>query len=123
MPVGPAAVPVPTRPPRVPGGERVGTGVEEPGERDVHRCADDPVSDGERTGEPESAYWSGQSVVALLGCDCGEVGCWPLEVRIVRSDSLVTWCGFTQPFRQNRRAAADPAGCDHASVGTYFKIS
>lgn len=53
-------------------------------------------------GEPDSAYWAGRGVVALLGCDCGEVGCWPLEARIVRSDNLVTWRGFTQPFRQNR---------------------
>jgi hypothetical protein len=53
------------------------------------------------TGEPESAYRT-RGVVALLGCDCGEVGCWPLEVGIVRSDSRVTWRGFAQPFRPNR---------------------
>lgn len=35
------------------------------------------------TGQPESAYWEKRGVIALLGCDCGEVGCWPLEARVL----------------------------------------
>jgi hypothetical protein len=42
---------------------------------------------------------SGFGVIALLGCDCGEVGCWPLESPVLVDDGPVTWRGFTQPFR------------------------
>lgn len=52
-------------------------------------------------GEPGS-YWSGEGVIALLGCDCGEVGCWPLEARVLCDDDWVTWRGFAQPFRPKR---------------------
>jgi len=39
----------------------------------------------------------------LLGCgDCGEVGCWPLEVAIAVGDDAVTWTGFRQPHRPDR---------------------
>jgi hypothetical protein len=30
----------------------------------------------------------------LLGCDCGEVGCWPLEARIIADAETVIWTGF-----------------------------
>jgi hypothetical protein len=53
-------------------------------------------------GEPQSAYWAKPGVIALLGCDCGEVGCWPLEARVLRQDGLVTWHSFLQPFRSDR---------------------
>jgi hypothetical protein len=54
------------------------------------------------TGRPESAYWAGKGVIALLGCDCGEVGCWPLEARVTTSDDSVMWRGFAQPHRPKR---------------------
>ncbi|WP_239313920.1 hypothetical protein [Plantactinospora mayteni] len=54
------------------------------------------------TGAPDSAYWANRGVIALLGCDCGEVGCWPLEALVLLDDGLVTWRGFAQPFRPNR---------------------
>jgi hypothetical protein len=38
----------------------------------------------------------------LLGCECGEVGCWPLEARIVVSEQDIVWEGFKQPFRPER---------------------
>jgi hypothetical protein len=39
----------------------------------------------------------------LLGCaDCGEVGCWPLEVCIDVDDAVVTWRSFRQPHRPDR---------------------
>lgn len=38
----------------------------------------------------------------LLGCDCGEVGCWPLEAVIQVSGGLVVWSGFRQPHRPDR---------------------
>lgn len=38
----------------------------------------------------------------LLGCDCGEVGCWPLTARITVSQDEVTWSDFSQQFRPER---------------------
>jgi hypothetical protein len=38
----------------------------------------------------------------LLGCDCGEWGCWPLMARITVTTDLVTWDSFEQPFRPMR---------------------
>lgn len=37
--------------------------------------------------------------VWLLGCDCGEVGCWPLEAAVDATDDTITWSGFRQPHR------------------------
>lgn len=54
------------------------------------------------SGAPQSTYWAKRGVVALLGCDCGDVGCWPLEARVLVDDGLVTWRGFAQPFRPER---------------------
>ncbi|MFC8192161.1 hypothetical protein ACFUMH_10920 [Cellulomonas sp. NPDC057328] len=44
-------------------------------------------------------WWSRDRHVALLACDCGEVGCWPLEAEVVVTDDRVTWSGFRQPHR------------------------
>jgi hypothetical protein len=38
----------------------------------------------------------------LLGCDCGEPGCWPLMARVEVDHHTVTWDGFTQPHRDER---------------------
>ncbi|MFC6565392.1 hypothetical protein [Actinoplanes utahensis] len=54
------------------------------------------------TGRPETAYRDRQGVIALLGCDCGEVGCWPLEAQVLTKGDLVIWRHFTQPFRPTR---------------------
>lgn len=35
----------------------------------------------------------------LLGCECGGVGCWPLEARIGVTDATITWSRFRQPHR------------------------
>jgi hypothetical protein len=40
--------------------------------------------------------------VYLLGCTCGEVGCWPLTSTITKSANTVTWSDFGQPHRPNR---------------------
>lgn len=42
------------------------------------------------------------SKTPLLGCDCGEWGCWPLPARIVATDDTVTWTDFEQPHRRDR---------------------
>ncbi|MFJ5610619.1 hypothetical protein ACIQCJ_14675 [Streptomyces sp. NPDC093221] len=38
----------------------------------------------------------------LLGCGCGEWGCWPLMARITSTPELVTWDSFEQPHRKTR---------------------
>lgn len=40
--------------------------------------------------------------VPLLGCECGEWGCWPLLARIRATDDTVVWSEFEQPHRRQR---------------------
>jgi hypothetical protein len=54
------------------------------------------------TGRPDSAYHTSKGAIDLLGCDCGEVGCWPLESRVLMGVDTVSWLGFAQPFRPER---------------------
>ena len=44
----------------------------------------------------------GHGVVALLGCDCGELGCWPLQARVTLAQGRVVWDQFEQPHRPTR---------------------
>ena len=37
--------------------------------------------------------------VAVLGCVCGEVGCWSLRARIEINERYVRWSDFQQPHR------------------------
>ncbi|GAA4604929.1 hypothetical protein GCM10023107_69980 [Actinoplanes octamycinicus] len=53
-------------------------------------------------GRPEGGYWGDLGAIALLGCDCGEVGCWPLHAQVVADENRVTWRGFVQPHRPKR---------------------
>jgi hypothetical protein len=46
----------------------------------------------------------------LLGCECGEAGCWPLEAHIVATGQHVVWEEFRQPFRSER---------DNSSFGPF----
>lgn len=39
------------------------------------------------------------SKASLLGCSCGEVGCWPLQVSVMLNEKTVVWSDFLQPFR------------------------
>ena len=38
----------------------------------------------------------------LLGCGCGEWGCWPLMATIETRDEFTTWSNLRQPFRPER---------------------
>ena len=42
----------------------------------------------------------------LLGCSCGEWGCWPLLARIDVQPDLVRWRDFEQPHRPARDYSA-----------------
>ncbi|MEC0129145.1 hypothetical protein [Paenibacillus pabuli] len=40
----------------------------------------------------------------ILGCDCGEPGCWPLLIKISVSDEIIVWSDFEQPYRNEDSA-------------------
>jgi hypothetical protein len=50
-------------------------------------------------GEPDERYddWDGR--ISVLGCGCGVVGCWPLQVKIKVKKGLVVWEDFRRPHR------------------------
>ena len=48
--------------------------------------------------------------IYFLGCDCGEVGCWPLKGRIRVDGASVIWEKFEQPHRSER---------DYSSFGPF----
>ena len=48
--------------------------------------------------------------VALLGCECGEVGCWALLARVIVDGQYVHWTDFEQPHRSAR---------DYSSFGPF----
>lgn len=41
----------------------------------------------------------GDGRAAVLGCECGVVGCWPFRVRITWREDAVVWSDFEQPNR------------------------
>ena len=53
--------------------------------------------------------WTDKAV-AVLACDCGELGCWPLQTHISVSDETVSWQDFGQPHRPER---------DYADFGPF----
>jgi hypothetical protein len=54
------------------------------------------------SGQPDSSYWAEHGAIALLGCHCGEVECWPFEGKVLTVADLVIWRGFAQPHRPKR---------------------
>ena len=46
----------------------------------------------------EQGQWPGHEV-ALLGCECGEWGCWPLVAHVAAAGGVVEWSEFRQPYR------------------------
>ena len=40
--------------------------------------------------------------IPLLGCECGEWGCWPLMAEVVANEREVVWTNFEQPHRPKR---------------------
>jgi len=60
---------------------------------------------------PMEDHFQGRSarergLTPLLGCECGEWGCWPLLARITATDDLVIWEAFEQPHRPARDYSA-----------------
>ncbi len=54
-------------------------------------------------GKPATEYFVNRpGRIFVLGCRCGEVGCWPLTCDVgVRKDEIV-WSDFEQPHRPRR---------------------
>lgn len=48
------------------------------------------------------SYFARMNRVYLLGCQCGEVGCWPLLARIRAEGESVLWDSFEHPHRKER---------------------
>ena len=55
---------------------------------------------------PAEAHYVGRGgrhdKVVLLGCECGEWGCWPLLATVELTEATVTWQDFEQPYRKSR---------------------
>lgn len=50
----------------------------------------------------QTKQWPDPGKAWLLGCGCGEVGCWPLEASVDATPDVVTWSSFRQPHRPDR---------------------
>jgi hypothetical protein len=46
--------------------------------------------------------WAESGGIYVLGCDCGEAGCWPLLCRVKRDGAAIVWDSFRQPYRAER---------------------
>jgi hypothetical protein len=53
-------------------------------------------------GAEEHPYWGPIGKIAVLGCECGEVGCWPLYAEVQTDADSFTWLNFEQPHRRGR---------------------
>ena len=52
--------------------------------------------------EPTGSYWARLGGYYVLGCKCGEVGCWPLVCQITKISNTIVWDAFRQPHRPDR---------------------
>lgn len=52
------------------------------------------------------AFVNDRGKVPLLGCECGEWGCWPLLAAVRRTDETITGEAFEQPHRPKRDYSA-----------------
>ena len=50
-------------------------------------------------GSDGTHHWARGARTELLSCECGEPGCWPLDVRVTVTGDHVTWSDFRQPHR------------------------
>src|SRR5687767_7822211 len=74
-------------------------------------------------GDPQRLYQYAQGRVALLGCECGESGCWPFVARIDLADDRVTWRDFAQPHRpQWSYAGFGPFVFDRAAYAAALRL-
>jgi hypothetical protein len=54
--------------------------------------------------------------IAVLECQCGSPGCWPMVCQVSVDDETVTWSDFEQPHRR----ADHPSGLwDYSTFGPF----
>jgi hypothetical protein len=71
-----------------------------------------PGSENTFLGNEDSHLYCGpREKTVLLGCTCGEPGCWPLMARVEVSPLEVRWDEFEQPHRRGRWS--------HATLGPF----
>jgi hypothetical protein len=54
-------------------------------------------------GQPSYANYRYDAKTQVLGCECGEAGCWPLVCLIEAGPTRVKWSQFEQPHRTVKR--------------------
>jgi hypothetical protein len=69
-------------------------------------------------GRCETWYGENEDKVAVLSCECGEEGCWPLAVRILSTPETIVWTGFEQPHRSRRKKNPD-LRWDYSGFGPF----
>ena len=52
--------------------------------------------------------WFGDGDSCLLGCGCGDTGCWPLTARVTVGVKTVVWAGFRTGHREWDLSALGP---------------
>ncbi len=55
-----------------------------------------------RFGPIAQHFFTNDHKVPLLGCECGEWGCWPLLATVEDRGDKVSWSSFEQPHRPER---------------------
>jgi len=48
----------------------------------------------------DKAFWA--DGIYVLGCECGEVGCWPVKCFVTSDRTTIVWDRFWQPQRPDR---------------------
>ncbi|QOY86994.1 hypothetical protein IRI77_30135 [Paludibaculum fermentans] len=56
--------------------------------------------------DPLDNFLGISSETFLLGCDCGELGCWPLCCCVRHEGEMTEWTNFSQPHRPDRDYSA-----------------
>ncbi|NEE00133.1 hypothetical protein [Phytoactinopolyspora halotolerans] len=75
--------------------------------------ADDGLPASHYLGEPVETWFDDHDTI-LLGCTCGDPGCWPLTARVEVSDTTVAWSGFRNGHRDWDLADLGPFVFDRA---------
>jgi hypothetical protein len=55
-------------------------------------------------GDPSWEIYRYGNKTQVLGCECGEPGCWPLVCRITIDGAVVRWTEFEQPHRSGENS-------------------
>jgi hypothetical protein len=65
-------------------------------------------------GEPDLTWGAGGNDTVLLGCPCGEYGCWPLTARVDVGAMAVQWSDFRTGHRDWDLSGLGPFAFDRA---------